>query len=120
MHNNTFDFDLEFLFPTNGDLKPVLSHVEVSKIGGVMKHIIGLVVTLVTLASCGAVATAQQPAKIPRIGFQLDSSPSAVSARLEAFRQGLRELGYVEGKNIVIEWRSAEGKPDRRSELAAD
>ena len=85
-----------------------------------MKHIIGLVVTLVTLASCGAVATAQQPAKIPRIGFQLDSSPSAVSARLEAFRQGLRELGYVEGKNIVIEWRSAEGKPDRRSELAAD
>ena len=85
-----------------------------------MKHIIGLVVTLVTLASCGAVATAQQPAKIPRIGFQLDSSPSAVSARLEAFRQGLRELGYVEGKNIVIEWRSAEGKLDRLPDLATE
>ena len=52
---------------------------------------------------CGHVATAQQPAKIPRIGYLTGASPSAQSARIEAFRQGLRELGYVEGKNIVIE-----------------
>jgi putative ABC transport system substrate-binding protein len=65
-------------------------------------------------------AHAQQPTKIPRIGFQLDSPVSAVAARIEGFRQGLRELGYIEGKNILIEWRSAEGKPERRSELAAE
>src|SRR5262245_4346590 len=63
---------------------------------------------------------AQQPAKIPRIGFLSAISPSSISARMEAFRQGLRELGYVEGKNIVIEWRYAEGKADRLRELAAE
>jgi ABC-type uncharacterized transport system substrate-binding protein len=65
-------------------------------------------------------AWAQQPKKIPRIGFLGASSPSAISARIEAFRQGLRELGYVEGKNIVIEYRYAEGKLDRLSTLAAE
>ena len=69
---------------------------------------------------CGAVAQAQQPTKIPRIGFLTATSPSAVAARIEAFRQGLRELGYVEGKNIVIEWRYAEGKLDRLPALAAE
>ena len=63
---------------------------------------------------------AQQPRKIPRIGYLAAVSPSAISARIEAFRQGLRELGYVEGKNIVIEWRSTEGKPDRLPALAAE
>ena len=65
-------------------------------------------------------AEAQQPAKIPRIGYLTASALSAQSARIEAFRQGLRELGYVEGKNIVIEWRSAEGKLDRLPALAAE
>ena len=65
-------------------------------------------------------AKAQQPAKIPRIGFLSPAFPSANPARSEAFRQGLRELGYVEGKNIVIEWRSAEGKLDRLPALAAE
>ena len=65
-------------------------------------------------------AQAQQPTKIPRIGFLAATSPSAISARTEAFRQGLRELGYVEGKNIVIEYRSAEGKLDRLPALAAE
>src|SRR5207342_2553218 len=67
-----------------------------------------------------ASAEAQQPAKVSRIGFLLGSPLSANSARVEAFRQGLRELGYVEGKNIVIEWRYAEGKFDRLPELAAE
>jgi putative ABC transport system substrate-binding protein len=67
-----------------------------------------------------AQAKAQQPAKIPRIGFQLDAPASAVAARIEAFRQGLRELGYTEGKNIFIEWRSSEGKIERRNEIAAE
>ena len=65
-------------------------------------------------------ADAQQPAKIPRIGFLSGQSLSTISARIEAFRQGLRELGYVEGKNIVIEWRFAEGKLDRLPTLAAE
>src|SRR5205823_6525300 len=63
---------------------------------------------------------AQQPKKIPRIGFLAATSPSVEAARIEAFRQGLRELGYVEGKNIVIEWRWAEGKFDRLPDLAAE
>jgi putative ABC transport system substrate-binding protein len=71
------------------------------------------------LAPCSAVH-AQQPAKIPRIGFLSTPSLSIISPRIEAFGQGLRELGYVEGKNIVIEWRSAEGKLDRVPALAAE
>ena len=65
-------------------------------------------------------AQAQQPTKVPRIGFLLATSLSVESARIEAFRQGLRELGYVEGKNIVVEWRWAEGKFDRLPDLAAE
>jgi putative ABC transport system substrate-binding protein len=62
-------------------------------------------------------AEAQQPKKVPRIGF-LIASPSIFPGRVEAFRQGLRELGYVEGRNIVIEWRYAEGRRDRLPALA--
>jgi putative tryptophan/tyrosine transport system substrate-binding protein len=65
-------------------------------------------------------ASAQQPTKVARIGFLIAASRSAIPARTEAFQQGLRELGYVEGKNIVIEWRSAEGKPDRLPSVAAE
>jgi putative ABC transport system substrate-binding protein len=64
-------------------------------------------------------AAAQQPTKIPRIGF-LGGSLSATATRVEAFRQGLRELGYVEGKNIIIEWRYAEGEPDHERKFAAE
>ena len=63
---------------------------------------------------------AQQPKKVPRIGYLTATSLSAVADRTEAFRDGLRELGYVEGKNIVIEWRSAEGNSDRQRALAAE
>jgi putative tryptophan/tyrosine transport system substrate-binding protein len=66
------------------------------------------------------VAWTQPAAGIARIGFLMASSPSAIPTRLEAFRRGLRERGYVEGKNIIIEWRSAEGKLDRIPTLAAD
>jgi putative ABC transport system substrate-binding protein len=65
-------------------------------------------------------AEAQQPGKVPRIGYLITSSPSAIAPRMEAFQQGLRELGYVEGKNIVIERLHAEGKLDRLPELAAE
>ena len=65
-------------------------------------------------------AEAQQAKKVPRIGFLTAASPSSVAARIEAFRQGLRELGYVEGKNIVIEYRYAAGKLERQSALAAE
>jgi ABC-type uncharacterized transport system substrate-binding protein len=71
------------------------------------------------LALCAS-ATAQQPTQVPRIGHLAAASLSAVAARTEAFRQGLRELGYVERRNIVIEYRSAEGKPDRIPTLAAE
>ncbi len=65
-------------------------------------------------------AQAQQPARIPRIGILLTPSASVYSARVEALRQRLRELGYVEGKNIVIEYRYAEGKLERLPDLAAE
>ncbi len=65
-------------------------------------------------------ARAQQPGRIPRIGILLAASASIHSARVEAFRQRLRELGYVEGRNIVIEYRYAEGKRERLPDLAAE
>jgi len=83
------------------------------------KKIIGLALGALLFA-LGFPAEAQQPKKVPRIGYLGAVSPSAVSARTEAFRQGLRELGYVEGKNIVIEWRSSEGKQDRLPSLVAE
>ena len=64
--------------------------------------------------------SAQQPAKVPRIGFFAVAPLSTLTERTEAFRQGLRELGYIEAKNIVVEWRSAEGNPDRVPKLAAE
>jgi putative ABC transport system substrate-binding protein len=78
-----------------------------------------LALSTLLLALCFP-AQAQQPKKIPRIGYLGGASPSANAARIEAFRQGLRELGYVEGKNIVIEWRHHEGKVDRLPALAAE
>jgi len=85
-----------------------------------MKHISGIRVIFVTLAACGAVVEAQQPVKIPRIGFQSDSLLTSIAARIEGFRQCLRELGYIEGKNIIIEWRTSDGKLERRPEIAAE
>jgi putative tryptophan/tyrosine transport system substrate-binding protein len=85
----------------------------------VSKKIFSLALCAVLLA-LRVPTEAQQPAKVPRIGYLSVGSPSTSPARREAFRQGLRQLGHVEGKNIVIEWRYAEGKPDRLPALAAE
>jgi putative ABC transport system substrate-binding protein len=77
-----------------------------------------LVCLLLTVLLLTGFLEAQQPTKVPRIGYLAAAPASANLARIGAFRQGLRELGYTEGKNIVIEYRYAEGKPDRLSELA--
>ncbi len=65
-------------------------------------------------------AEAQQTGNVPRIGYLIGSSPSAMATRNEAFRQGLRELGYVEGRNIIVEWRSADETFDRLPAFAAE
>lgn len=72
------------------------------------------------LLSLCASASAQQPKKVPRIGYLGAASYSANRARVEALRQGLREAGYSEGKNIIIEYRYAEEKFDRIPVLAAE
>jgi len=83
-----------------------------------MKNKITVLTLSALLVVLCASAEAQQRAKVPWIGYLSVSSPSAMADRIEAFRQGLRELGYVEGKNIVIEWRYGEDKPDHVSNLA--
>jgi putative tryptophan/tyrosine transport system substrate-binding protein len=75
---------------------------------------------LAVLLAVSVMAEAQQTKKVPRIGYLSANFPTTSPARREAFRQGLRELGYVEGKNIVIEYGYAEGKRGRLSELAAE
>jgi len=78
---------------------------------------IWLLITVLLPTADGAQA---QQAKIPRLGFLIASSAPVQKPRLEAFRQGLQVLGYVEGKNILIDYRYAEGKPDRLPALAAE
>jgi putative tryptophan/tyrosine transport system substrate-binding protein len=63
---------------------------------------------------------AQQPKKVPRIGVLSAGSPSSATHQHDAFRQGLRDLGYIEGQNIIVEYRFAEGKIDRFPELATE
>jgi putative ABC transport system substrate-binding protein len=77
---------------------------------------------LVLLAGCGQWPgqTREPPAKVPRIGFLAVIPPELTALHLDALRQGLRELGYVEGQNIVIERRSADGQVDRLPELAQE
>ena len=81
---------------------------------------VGFLAIVVLLVGCVGMAEAQQPAKVPRIGYMSLQSQASESARIEAFRQGLRDLGYVEGKSILIEYRWAEGKSDRLPDLAAE
>jgi hypothetical protein len=74
-------------------------------------------VVLILVVGSAAIAEAQQQAKLPRIGLLRAGSPP--DPFVEAFREGLRDLGYVEGKNIVIEYRWAEGRNERLPDLAA-
>src|SRR5215467_5250389 len=83
------------------------------------RKIVYVALCALLFALCGSV-DAQQTKKVPRIGY-LGVNPRSVNlTRIEAFQQGLRELGYVEGKNIIIEWRFAVANPDRLSTLAAE
>src|SRR5262245_6226622 len=84
------------------------------------RKLVGIFALVVTLTIGGAVAQAQQPKKVPRIGILFGASSSANAGRIEAFRQGLRQLGYIDGKTIVIEVRYADGKLDRLPTLAAE
>ena len=83
------------------------------------KTVISFALTALFYALCLPV-WAQQPKKVPRIGYLSESEPARESARAEAIRLALHELGYVEGQNIAIEYRYAEGKRDRYPELAAE
>lgn len=69
-----------------------------------MEKIFSLVLIILLLGGAGTSAEAQKRAQIPRIGFLVPGSTSSYANQIEAFRQGLRELGYVEGKNIVIDY----------------
>jgi putative tryptophan/tyrosine transport system substrate-binding protein len=81
---------------------------------------IGVCVLMTAILLTVSLAEAQQPAKVHRIGVLSARSSSTESTRAEAFRQGLRELGYVEGKSIAIDYRYAEGKFERLPDLAAE
>jgi putative tryptophan/tyrosine transport system substrate-binding protein len=97
----------------SADLKPVVSPIQNLKW-------LGTLVVAFVLALGADVAQAEQSSKMPQIGFLTGDSFSAISERTEAFRQGLREHGYVEGKNIAIHWRSTDGRADRTERLAAE
>ena len=78
------------------------------------------IVFIVVLLAVAVIAEAQQPKKVPRIGYLSNTDRAGESARAEAIQLALRELGYVEGQNIAFEYRYAEGKRDRYPELAAE
>jgi putative tryptophan/tyrosine transport system substrate-binding protein len=83
------------------------------------KRVIYLALVAMLLAF-GSLVAAQQPTKVPRIGYISSGNPASESTRAEAIRLALRERGYTEGQNIAIEYRYAEGKIDRFPELAAE
>jgi ABC-type uncharacterized transport system substrate-binding protein len=85
-----------------------------------MKRIATLVAIILALVGYGGVATAQEPKKVFRIGYLSSLHPANESTRAEAIRLALRERGYIEGQNIAIEHRYAEGKIDRLPALAAE
>jgi putative ABC transport system substrate-binding protein len=78
------------------------------------------ILVAVVLLALGVIAEAQEPKKVPRIGYLSNTDPSREFARAEAIRLALRELGYIEGQNIATEYRYSEGKLDRLPELAAE
>ena len=101
---------LRILIPFSGNLKSAIQNLKW----------LGLSVIAFVLVVTGAVAMAQQTGKIFRIGFLDASTASGSAVQLEAFRQALSKLGWIEGKNITIEYRFAEQKEERLPELASD
>ncbi len=85
-----------------------------------MRKLIAALAALVLVSLLAHMAAAQQAKKVPRIGFMSLQSQVAESPRVEAFRQGLRDLGYIEGKTIEIEWRWAMAKPELLVDLAQE
>lgn len=83
------------------------------------KEFIGLALCAMLLALC-SFAHAQQTRKVPRVGFLTTGFPASISHLLEGFKQGLREHGYVEGQNIILELRYGEGKAEQLPILATD
>jgi putative tryptophan/tyrosine transport system substrate-binding protein len=80
----------------------------------------GLFAIVVALTVCGVRAQAQQPKKVLRLGYLSVSDPATESTRSEGIGRALRELGYIEGQNIAIEYRYAENRREQRPELAAE
>jgi putative tryptophan/tyrosine transport system substrate-binding protein len=81
---------------------------------------LGLSIIAIVLAVAGARVEAQQPKKLPRIAYLSARDPIGDSSRVEGVRLGLRNLGYIEGQNIAVEYRYAEGNLDRLAELATE
>src|SRR6266581_390427 len=75
---------------------------------------------VVVLLAVGVIAEAQQPKKIARIGYLFASNPAATALNIEAFRQGMRELGHVEGKTFVLELRYGEARAERFPQIARE
>ena len=109
---------MRLLDPLSDNLKPVVGNVEPSKIQN--RKWLGLSVIAFVLVAAGAVAQAQQPKKVIRIGYLSSVDLATESSRAEGIRLALRELGYIEGQNIAVEYRYSEGKTDRAPELAAE
>jgi putative ABC transport system substrate-binding protein len=84
------------------------------------RKLVGIVALAIALTIGGAVAESQQPAKVPRIGVLNATSAASMASRMEQFREGLRDVGYIEGQNIVVEYRYADGKLNQLPELAAE
>src|SRR5215471_6969670 len=101
---------MRFLDSLSGNLKSKIQN----------RKWLGLSIIAFVLVVTGAVAKAQQPGKVPRIGFLDSSNASGSAVLIDTFRQELSKLGWIEGKNITIEYRFAEQKPERLPELAAD
>jgi putative tryptophan/tyrosine transport system substrate-binding protein len=98
------------------DLKTFWTAVTIGSTNRPMKAVLLLMGLIWTMTLS---AEAQQPKKVPRIGF-FEGASIAESQGIEPFRQGLRELGYVEGRNVSVEIRAMEGKPDRIARLIAE
>jgi putative ABC transport system substrate-binding protein len=84
----------------------------------IRRIVLCLLITVVLLTVY--LAEAQQPKKVPRVGILVNGTPSSHKFIIDEFQQGLRELGYVEGKTLLIEYRYAEGKLERLPELARE